>query len=89
MTINGVKYEFRDCIGKILKCSGYVIVTVTVIYHLFCLVMGRVCQYNRAKFPKTCHYSTFACYSIEWYINGYGIQRFKMCPTGEFPGLFR
>ena len=24
VTFNGVTYEFRDCVGKILKCSGYV-----------------------------------------------------------------
>ena len=52
-------------------------------------MMGAVCQYNQGVFPPTCQFSTFGCYDIEWITNGNGIQRFKMCPAGEFPELFK
>ena len=54
-----------------------------------CLVMGAVCRYNQAVFPVTCQANTFACYDIDWTTNGNGIHSFKICPTSEFPELFR
>ena len=44
---------------------------------------GGLCLHHEAYIPPTCTIPPFACYAIEWYTNGFGVQKFKMCPTGE------
>jgi hypothetical protein len=85
LTLGGVTYEFRDCVGKIMQWKYTLVYWMTV---SLCTVMGPCVSTKSSGTSSNMRtiitYINFLCYDIHWFTNGNGVQNFKLCPNGEY-----